>query len=488
MADMLIRTEKTGKQPLYEEVAAKVAGLIEQGTFRPGEKVPSVRQLSAQLQVSINTILEAYALLENMLVIEARPQSGYYVCSRHAEPEPVRERLELVANSVTVGDISVRIMCNIHDASLLPLGAAIPNPDLLPIERLNRMLVSETRRFPIESASYALPPGIERLRKQVAKRCLTAGCTLSHDDIVITSGCVEAVTLALRAVCRPGDTVAIESPSYYNFLQVIRDMGLKVLEIPSSPREGMNIDVLRYAMRTNPISACLIISNFNNPLGSVMPDERKKELVELLAAHDIPLIEDDIYGDLAFGARPSVAKSYDRKGLVMLCSSFTKTVAPGYRVGWIAPGRFKSEVERLKILTNLATPSPTQLAMAGFLANGGYDHHLRAIRKVYAKQVAQFREAVGRHFPAGTRVTRPEGSFVLWVEMPEEVDSLLLYEAALREGISIAPGPIFTAGDKFRNCIRLNAAFWDARIIRAVETLGSLAGDASCRREGRGCS
>lgn len=478
---------RNGKCPLYEDVAGRIAVLIDQGTFRPGERVPSVRNLSRQMQVSVNTVIEAYSLLENCRVIEARPQSGYYVCSRLPEPEP-REKEptgdEVVPSPVNLCEISVQIMCNIQDSTLVPLGAAVPNPDFLPIDKLNRMLAAETRRFRLQSVSYPMPSGLKRLRVQIAKRTISAGCTLGHDDLIVTAGCVEAVMLALRAVCRPGQTVAVESPVYYNFLQLIQELGLKVLEIPSSPREGMNLEVLAYALRSTPIHACLIISNFSNPLGTVMPEEKKRELVEMLAEREIPLIEDDIYGDLCFaGPRPPVAKAYDTKGLVLLCSSFSKTVAPGYRVGWIAPGRFHEEVKRLKVLMNIATPAPTQLAVAEFLANGGYDHHLRALRKVYSAQVARMREAVGRFFPEGTCVTRPEGSSILWVEMPEEVDSLRLYEEALRQGISIAPGPIFTSGDKFGNCIRLNCAFWNERIERAVETLGRLAGSGACRRK-----
>jgi DNA-binding transcriptional MocR family regulator len=426
-------------------------------------------------------VMQAYAHLENVGMVEAHPQSGYYVRSRLLEPEARsanrKATEDLAPNPVTLGDIPFQVMRNISNISFVPLGGGIPNPDLLPIDKLNRMLATESRRFRIQSVSYSTASGTKRLRTQIAKRSLDSGCALSPEDIVITSGCVEAVMLALQATCRPGDTVAIGSPVYYTFLNSIQWIGLKVLEIPSTPREGMNLEVLSYAIRHNPVHACIIISNFNNPLGSLMPDEKKQELVALLAKHNIPLIEDDVYGDLAFGpVRPTAVKAYDKKGLVLLCSSFSKTLAPGYRVGWIVPGRFHEKVGRLKALLNIATASPTQLAIAEFLTNGGYDHHLRTIRRIYARQVAQVRDAVGRHFPRGTRVTRPEGGFVLWVEMPEEVDAFRLYEEALRKGISIAPGTIFTTtGDKFSNCIRLNAAFWSERIEQALETLGEMA-------------
>jgi DNA-binding transcriptional MocR family regulator len=337
------------------------------------------------------------------------------------------------------------------------------------------MLASESRRYSLQSISYPPPQGHKRLRTQIARRSLNAGCSLAPDDIIVTSGCVEAMNLALQAVCRPGDTVAIGSPVYPTFLKSIQWMGLKVLEIPSTV-EGMNLEVLDYAIRHNPVSACITIANFNNPLGSLMPDDRKRELVGLLAKRDIPLIEDDVYGDLAYSPeRPPSTKAFDEKGLVLYCSSFSKTLAPGYRVGWIAPGRFREKVSQLKSLLNIATAAPTQLAVAEFLTNGGYDHHLRKIRRVYARQTALVREAVGRHFPAGTRVSRPEGGYILWVEMPEGFDAFRLYEGALREGIGIAPGTIFTLGDRYGNCFRLNAAFWSERVEQALETLGGMA-------------
>ncbi len=467
-----------GRLPLYEQVAERLGALVEQGTFRAGDRVPSIRQLSRQLDVSINTVMQAYAVLEDRRVIEARPQSGYYVCSRFPEiaDSPVAAKQPIAPAPVTVSELCHQVLLNMMNSDLIPLGGVVPNPALLPTERLNRMLASESRRFPAQNISYILSPGCERLRTEIAKRALLAGCSIRPDEIVVTSGCVEAVYLALRAVCRPGDNIAIESPVYFNFLQMIRELGLNALEIPTTPREGMSIEALGYAIGQNPVKACLVIANFGNPLGSLMPDGKKRELVELLARHEIPLIEDDIYGDLAFSnERPVAVKAYDRKGMVLYCSSFSKTVAPGYRVGWMIPGRFKSEVERLKMIVNVATPSPTQLAMAEFLANGGYDHHLRSIRKAYARQTALMAEAVGRCFPAGTRVTRPAGSSILWVEMPERVDAITLYHQAFSRGISIAPGPIFSMNNKFRNYIRLNSSFWSPQIEEAIRTLGGLA-------------
>jgi DNA-binding transcriptional MocR family regulator len=259
---------------------------------------------------------------------------------------------------------------------------------------------------------------------------------------------------------------------------MIEDLGLKTLEIPTSPISGISLDALEYALENHcgEVKACLVLTNFNNPCGGLMSDADKHRLVDLLGRHGIPLIEDDVYGDLSFSdRRPSVAKAFDKNGNVLLCSSFSKTLAPGYRVGWIAPGRYQEQIERGKMLTNVATAMPPQLAIAEFLANGGYDHHLRSIRRVYARMAAQMADVIGRHFPEGTKVTRPKGGFVLWLEMPEGVDSIKLYDLAHRQGISIAPGPLFSTTGKYRNFVRLNAGFYSEKMEGAVATLGRLA-------------
>lgn len=467
------------KTLLYEQVAGRIARLIERGTFRPGERIPSVRQLSRQQKVSITTALQAVRLLEDQGLVEARPQSGYYVRTHPAAalPEPDISSPEPDPTQVNVHELVMMVLRDTQNPNLIQLGAAMPHPDLLATEKLNRILSSVARRAGSASGAYDIPPGCEALRIQIAQRAINAGCHLAPGDIVTTSGCLEAISLSLRAICRPGDTVAIESPTYFGVLEAMESMGLQALEIPTHPRDGISLDALQFAVEHTPVRAC-ITSNFNNPLGSCMPDENKEALVKLLAAHDIPLIENDVRGELAFsGQRPIAAKAYDRKELVLLCSSFSKDLSPGYRVGWVVPGKFKSTIEWLKYTTNVATATLPQLAIAEFLAGGGYDHHLRRIRRVYAQYVALLSQAVVRHFPQGTRLTRPLGGFVLWVQLPEYVDSLKLYKQALKAGITLTPGYIFSATRQYRSFIRLNAAFWSDEVERAMGRLGQLIAD-----------
>jgi DNA-binding transcriptional MocR family regulator len=464
---------------LYEDLADQITDLVARGTFQTGDRLPSVRELSRQRRVSLSTVMEAYRLLEDRGVAEVRPQSGHYVRVGSVRPgeEPDVFEPSVVPTEVTIGDVALRVMSSLRDASLVPLGAAVPHPDLIPLQALNRALVRVTRREGAASCAYEVPPGSEALRIQIARGLLSHGCTVSPNQVVITTGCQEAIMLSLRAVCRPGDAVAIESPTYFNFLQAIHMLGLRAVEIPTHPLTGMQLEALRAAIEEQPVRACLLTCNFSNPLGSCMPEEKKRALVEMLAERDIPLIEDDLYGDLAFsGPRPWAARAYDRTGSVLLCSSYSKTIAPGYRVGWVVAGRYQREIERQKIVENIASATLPQLTIAEFLATGGYDRHLRRIRRAYARQTTLLAQAVDRYFPPGTRMTRPAGGFVLWVQCPEYVDALQLYAQALEAGISIAPGPIFSAHPAYSRCIRLNAAQWSPRIEAAVERVGRLAG------------
>ncbi|MFZ5911089.1 MAG: PLP-dependent aminotransferase family protein [Chloroflexota bacterium] len=470
----------------YEQVANRVAQLIAQGVYQPNERIPSVRQMSQQQGVSISSILQAYMLLENRGLIEARPQSGYYVrepASVHL-PEPGVSTPGLDPSHVNLHDLVMMVMRDTLNPGLVQLGAAMPNLELLPTERMNRILAGLTRKADKATHQYQLPPGLESLRVQIAKRAALNGCQVPPGDIVITSGGIEAIDICLHAVCRPGDIVAIESPMYFGMLQLLEVHGLRALEIPTNPRDGLSLEALQFAIEHNPIKAVLNISNFNNPLGSCIPDEKKKELVELLARYEIPLIDNNVSGEIYFTEkRPATTKAFDQKGLVMLCSSFSKDISPSLRVGWVAPGRFKNVVEWVKFTVSTATATLPQMAIAEFLESGGYDHHLRRIRREYASNVALLSQAVTRHLPPGTRVTRPSGGFVLWVQLPEQVDSLELYKMALQGGITLTPGYLFSPTNQFSNFIRLNAAAWTYPIERALERLGEMVAQLAARKQ-----
>jgi DNA-binding transcriptional MocR family regulator len=481
----MIEAVEKNKEHLYEQVAGSIRRLIEEGSLKPGDRVPSVRRLSRHQGVSISTVLQAFMLLENRGLIEARPQSGFYVRARTLElpPEPRVTNPPKTISNVSVDDLVLKVYEAARNPSIIPLGAACAQADLFPAAKLMRIMGSLGRRLGSKINDYDLPPGLLDLRQQLARRALDLGCRLTSEELITTCGCTEAVALCLQSVAGPGDTIAVESPTYYGFLRMIQSLKMKAVEIPTDPRTGMQLDALDEMLRKKKIKALLVMPSFHNPLGSCMPEENKKKLVEIITRHDVPLIEDDIYGDLAFAAhRPVAAKAFDKKGLVMLCSSFSKTLAPGFRVGWVAAGRYQNLVMRHKSSLSLATPTPLQWTLAEFLQSGGYDHLIRGLRRTFEQQVQRMSESVGRNFPSGTRVSRPLGGFVIWVEMPEKINALRLFKESIEAGISLAPGQIFSASQGFGNFIRLNCGHqWTDRIDQAVATIGRLAG-ASIRK------
>ena len=321
--------------------------------------------------------------------------------------------------------------------------------------------------------------GSQALRAQIAAHYARVGVRLDGNELIITNGCMEALTLALRAVAAPGDTIAVESPTYFGFLQLAESLGIKVLEIPVHPGEGMSVAALRELLAGRAgrsVRACMTIANFSNPTGSAMSGQRKRELVRLCREADIYLIEDDIYGDLALdGPRPLPCKAFDTDGRVLLCSSFSKTLAPGARIGFIEPGRHRDTLRAMKHVMSGATSVLTQEMLADYLASGRYERHLKKLRERCARQVTQLSQSVQDHFPPGTRITRPQGGFVLWVELPGAIDTMALYEKATRIGVEFVPGAMFSASGRYGNCLRLNAGYpFTAATEAAIRRLGVL--------------
>jgi DNA-binding transcriptional MocR family regulator len=425
--------------------------------------------------------MHAYARLEDFGLIEARPKSGYYVRARPSRRsgEPAMSTPPTVSTEVNVASLVFDVLEEIKRPEIVPLGSAFPSPEHFPIEKLNRAAADAARRLPVWSSVSDLPPGNSELRRLIALRYAESGMDIAAEDIVITCGAMEAINLSLNAVARPGDIIAIESPTFYSTLLSVERMGMKVVEIATSPSDGIDLGSLQNALDTLDVTACIVMSNFQNPLGALMPNEKKRELVAMLAKNNVPLIEDDGYAELYFGkTKPRSAKSFDRSGLVLPCGSFAKSLAPGARIGWVIPGRFKTEIKRLKFISTISTASLSQAALAEYLKHGNYERHLRAFRQNLSAALAAMSDAVTAHFPAGCRLRQPQGGYMLWVEMPESIDALRLYRLALAEGISVAPGPLFSIRGKYKNFVRLNYGHFDAKpTANAVRTLGRLSAD-----------
>ncbi|WP_049631287.1 GntR family transcriptional regulator MpaR [Cellvibrio sp. pealriver] len=463
---------------LYEKLADEIAALIRAGVLTANEKVPSVRSASRTYDVSPATVFEAYYLLESRGFIQARSRSGYFVCAQAnkdlAEPEMCPQLTE--TTPVDVSELVFSVLGSIKDPDIIPLGSAFPSPDLFPLARLARSMNKSLQQMPANRILTDITSGNPHLRRQIALRYRVNGVMHAPEELVITNGALEALNLCLQVVTQPGDLVAIETPTFYAALQILERLQLKAVEIPVHPRDGIHLQTLEDSLQRLPIKACWLMSHFHNPLGASMSDEKKQTLCELLHRHQVPLIEDDVYAELYFGVTPpKPIKQFDRSGLVMHCGSFSKNLAPGYRVGWVSAGRYAEPIQRLKLMTTISPSVPAQAALADYLQQGGYDRHLRKLRNSLEQQQQCMLNAIATYFPKDTRVTRPTGGYFLWVELPEQVDSLQLFSMALAQGISIAPGPIFSATRRFRNCIRLNYGYaWNKEMDDAFATLGKL--------------
>lgn len=467
---------------LYEALAADIASQIAQGVIREGEKIPSVRQTSQHHNLSVSTVIRAFLLLESQGLIESRPQSGYFVRRKPALRAPPLADGPPAAADMARGetlDTSAFVLTTLRSIKQgsVPLGSPYPDPAAFPWARLNQYATSLARRAGQMGMTADLPPGNPELIRQIARRHLENGLPVDAAEIIVTTGATEALNLCLQAVAAPGSVIAVESPTYYALLQAIERMRMHVVEIETDAHQGINLDALERAIVERGVAACIVMPNFQNPLGFQMSDARKRAMVELLARHDVPVIENDVYHELYYGdVHPTSLKNYDTRGLVLHCNSFSKTLSPANRIGWALPGRYGAQVEKLKFLNTLNTPALPQLAIAEYLKHDGYDYHLRKLRKTYAQNASIMASAVRRFFPEGTSVSTPMGGYLLWVTLPDGVLALELYARAQERGISIGAGNIFATGDAFQHCIRLNYSYpWRAEVEAAVRTLGQLA-------------
>jgi DNA-binding transcriptional MocR family regulator len=462
----------------YERLAEDLGGIIVAGNLRPGERLPSVRRLSRERRLSVSTVLQALHRLEDRGLVEARPQSGYFV--RHTVARRSQPNARSTPEAPVPVDVSQRLMRVLQTSmqpGVTPLAAALPACSLLPLAALQRLYGGVARRHPhlLEGGSHVNMDAPALVRQLVLRSVGWAG-PLAASEFVITNSCTEALGLCLRAVTQPGDTVAVESPAYYLMLQLLETLGLKALEIPTDPHSGVSIEALDLATRQGKVAACLLVPNASNPLGSIMPDEHKRRLARLSAERDLAIIEDDIYGDLHFcNERPRPIKAFDTTGNVMLCSSFSKSLSPALRIGFVAAGRYRARIALQKTITSGATNPFTQQVLAEYLESGAYERHMRGLRRTYERQVEAMRASVARHLPAATRLTAPQGGFVLWVELPEEVDTTALHDRAIAAGVGYVPGELFSASGMYRNCLRLNCGNpHTPEIEDAVRRLGAL--------------
>lgn len=467
------------KELLYIGIANQVQSQITDGSLRLGDKLPSLRTVSVERGVSMSTALLAYVELEKRALISSRPKSGYFVSYVPGNPD----RLPSVTDPVFADkeDTPEQLMLSVSKNKArikVDLSAGVPDAALLPVAKMNKAIVEAVRSLPAGGLNYD-KLGNLNLKQQIAQRSLMWGGNLQPDDIVLTSGSMDAISFCLMSVVKKGDSVIVESPLYFGILQLAQSLGLNVIELPTHPVTGIELDALGKMLSKRKIGAIILVSNFSNPIGSCMPDEHKKEAVRLAEKFNVPIIEDDLFGDLYFGRqRPRCCKSFDQSGIVMLCSSFSKTLAPGYRVGWCAPGIFREKVAMTKYLHSLYPASVTHEAVGRFLENGRYENHLRKLRNALHTNMLRVHRSIADYFPDNTKVTSPEGGLHLWVEFDDRIDTVELYNVLIGKGINIAPGKMFTLRNQYRNCMKINFGLgWTPSMERAFKVMGHWVSD-----------
>lgn len=463
------------KEFLYLKIANTLSEQIKNELLKTGDKLPSLRTICSEHGISMNTATQAYLELESRGLIISRPQSGFYVSYKPSSLQiPAASKPTEIHANESVEKLIGKVYYSLNDTTITRLALGIPENELLPIAKLNKSILKATRNLTGSGTEYENVQGNLNLRRQIAQHSFSWNSKLTEDDIISTAGTMNALSFALMVTTQKGDTIAVESPLYFAILQLAKSLGLKVMELPTHPVYGIEIDALKKVLPK--IKACLLVSNFNNPLGSCMPEEHKKEVVRILSEKNIPLIEDDLYGDVYFGkSRPLPCKFYDESGMVLWCGSVSKTLAPGYRVGWIAPGKFRDKIIHQKLIHSVSSTTITQEAVAGFLENGRYENHLRNLRKHLHSNNLQFTRAIAEYFPEGTKISHPLGGFMIWTELDKKVDTAKLYDIATGHKISIAPGRMFTLQNQFNNCMRLSyGQKWSDELDDRLKLLGKL--------------
>lgn len=440
----------------YQRLAEELKQQIKDRTWRAGEKIPSLRAASKSFSVSSATVLQAYQLLESQGWIKAKPQSGYFVTSviENAQMEQASLPVSREYNDELYEFLKLNVQVSVA------FGSAFPSPQLFPLQALNRHLASAGRKMPAETVIHNLPPGNEALRRMIAQRYITHGVSVSHQDIVLTSGAMEALNLSLQVVCQPGDTVVIETPTFYGALQAVERLNLNAVPVAVDPIDGIDLKALEQAFRAHDVKACWLMANFQNPTGASLSEEAKRKVVELANQYDVYLIEDDVYADMHFDSvKPQPLKYWDQQGRVLLCGSLSKSLCPGYRVGWVVNRKLSDRLQKQQFTTTLSASSPIQHGVAHYLQFESYDNHLRKLQKQLKARQAEYSDAIDKMVPSCVRLHSPQGGYFVWLEFSPEVDTYCIYQELKQSDVSVAYGNLFDVRNLYQHCLRINISF-----------------------------
>lgn len=473
-------------QHSYRQLADAIGADIRASRYQVGERLPSVRLIAETQQVSVSTAIRCYRYLESQGLVEARNKSGIYVAdwkARQTTNTGVQKKASQAAPVVEYDKLMSlqHRMTELYSLTAQPLHLGLhlasAAPEWYPCEALSKIAQRLLRQDPMLIGVYPGGTGLPALKTSLIHWLKNAGMDLQANDLLITNGSTEALSVALRAVAQPGDAVIVESPVYFGLLQMLENLCIRAIEIPCVPGQGISLEALEYALEhQGTVRAIVAMPNFQNPLGCAMPDKNKKRLLRLVEQYDIALIEDDVFGDLSHQQeRPQAVKAWDKQGRVIYCGSCSKSLAPAFRIGWIAGGRYQTRINSLKLSASLITPLFEQAVLAEFIQSGALPSHLRKLRERLAANIPLATAAIARYFPLGTQVISPAGGWWLWLELPEHVDSLALLRQAVAKGIAFTPGSLFSGSGKYANYLRMNIGRpWGREMEQGIKTLGKL--------------
>jgi DNA-binding transcriptional MocR family regulator len=459
---------------LYEKLCHILQERIARGELPPGSSLPSIRSLSQQYQLSKNTVIRALTELEDLNQVMAQPRQGFLVCTPK-DPTPVME-----PRTVTLGATAFSVLGAANKPGTLALGSAYSDSRWPTVSWFYKQQAKTAKSWSEDKdrlSHYSTPPGDPAFRSALADHLNMTSFACNSDEIITTHGAQEAVSLCLRTVAEPGDTIAVESPCYYGTLQCIEALGLKVLELPSDSISGTNLDALEKALGTWPIKALLTNPSYNNPLGFSLDLVSRKRVIDIANRWDIAIIEDDVFAELGYNQqRHTPLKALDSENRVLYCGSFSKTMDADLRLGWVLPGRFYEQLNYYKFVTSIACSALLQQAAAELLKGKRYRRHLTQVTRCYSERVQILAEDVRQHWPRDTKFVQPKGGILQWFELPTSVDSDHLFKQALNAGIGLSPGNLFCADNRFNHHIRLCYAHYcgtdDQK--RAIQLVGDM--------------
>ena len=458
-----------------EQLAHNIRVLIENQTFTAQQKLPSLRDQAADSGLSLMTVMNAYQSLEAQGLIYAREKSGYFV-SPHNHTFSSPTTAVKLHQDVSINSLVFQYLKSIQSKTILPLGSAFPADDLVCSKKLIQIMAQLAREPNSYTQHESLPPGKLALRQLIAQRYNMHGVKTHADDIVITSGCLDALNLALQAVAQAGDYIVLQQHIFYGAWQAAERLGLKVITLPEHPIHGFDLDAFEKILQQYPIKVCWFMLNSHNPIGFNVSNEIKAKIATLIHEYQVYLIEDDVYEELYFSStRPLPMKYFDHDNWVLHCSSFSKTLGASFRLGWVHAGSFSAKIQHLQLMSTISANSLLQQALVEFISKHHYEKHLRQLRKNLEKQKKLFFKYLEQNLPKGCEIYYYHSGYFLWIKLPPQLASMNIYQALIERNIAIAPSPLFCVFSEQRQGLRLNCSFaWTAEIQQALQCMISV--------------